>query len=103
MLAANVSIANLLSSLFSEMNSSSLVVFHLVCRPALSPTKVTQTAVRSQPVLLRSPLVLHILLNRPGTRGNRRGPDPDLIDSTKHGSEPVQVPGQVSGAWVQVL
>ena len=43
--------------------------------------------------------VLHTMLNRPGTRSNRFGPDPDPADHLKYRPEPVRVPGRrVSGA-----
>ncbi len=37
--------------------------------------------------------VLHTMLNRPGTRSNRLGPDPDPADLLKYRPKPVRVPG----------
>ncbi len=48
--------------------------------------------------VLRSTRVLHTKLNRPGTRSNRLGPDPDPADLLKYRPEPVRVLGpRVSG------
>ncbi len=47
--------------------------------------------------VLRSTRVLHTMLNRPGTRSKRLGPDPDPADHLKYRPEPVRVPGRVSG------
>ncbi len=48
--------------------------------------------------VLRSTRVLHTMLNRPGTRSNRLGPDPDPADHLKYRPEPERVPGpRVSG------
>ncbi len=41
--------------------------------------------------VLRSTRVLHTMLNRPGTRSNRLGPDPDPADRLKY--RPDRVPG----------
>lgn len=46
--------------------------------------------------------LLHMMLNRPGTRSCRSGPDPDPSDRIKHGSALVRVPGRVSGPMVLV-
>ncbi len=43
--------------------------------------------------VLRSTRVLHTMLNRPGTRSNRLGPDPDPADHLKYRPEPERVPG----------
>ncbi len=47
--------------------------------------------------VLRLTRVLHTMLNRPGTRSNRLGPDPDPADHLKYRPEPERVPGRVSG------
>ncbi len=47
--------------------------------------------------VLRSTRVLHTMLNRPGTRSNRLGPDPDPADHLKYRPEPERVPGRVPG------
>ncbi len=43
--------------------------------------------------VLRSTRVLHTMLNRPGTRSNRLGPDPDPADHLKYRPEPERVLG----------
>ncbi len=40
------------------------------------------------------------MLNRPGTRSNRLGPDPDPADHLKYRPEPERVPGRVLGSRV---
>ncbi len=50
--------------------------------------------------VLRSTRVLHTMLNRPGTRSNRLGPDPDPADHLKYRPEPERVPGRVPGPRV---
>ncbi len=50
--------------------------------------------------VLRSTRVLHTMLNRPGTRSNRLGPDPDPADHLKYRPEPERVPGRVPGSRV---
>ncbi len=40
-----------------------------------------------------STLVLHTMLNRPGTRSNRVGPDPDAANHLKYSPEPIWFPG----------
>ncbi len=48
--------------------------------------------------VLRSTRVLQTMLNRPGTRSTRLGPDPDPADHLKY--RPERVPGQVPGPRV---
>ncbi len=43
---------------------------------------------------------IHTMLNRPGTRSNRLGPDPDPADHLKYRPEPERVPGRVPGPRV---
>ncbi len=50
--------------------------------------------------VLRSTRVLHTMLNRPGTRSNRLGPDPDPADHLKYRPGPERVPGRVPGSRV---
>ncbi len=48
--------------------------------------------------VLRSTRVLHTMLNRPGTRSNRLGPDPDPADHLKYRPEPEYRPGSAPGS-----
>ncbi len=53
--------------------------------------------------VLRSTRVLHTMLNRPGTRSNRLGPDPDPADHLKYNEGPERVSGLGSSVKTSTL